>query len=96
MPLWLIERDMTGWSREQRDAAGIQAKMCVLWYQEMSWLRSYFNEETGWMTCIYAARSAEDIRAHARAAGIPCNAIHPVDEVLPEQVEDPPQAPASV
>jgi hypothetical protein len=98
MALWLIERDLTGWSEQDRDAGGLQAKLCTYWYPEMTWLRSYFDRDTAHMTCLYQARSEQDIRDHARVAGIPCDRVHRVEEIDPALVEEPPatreQAPA--
>lgn len=90
MPLWIIERDMAGWTDEELDAAGIQAKLCILWYPGMQWIRSYYHRETGLMTCLYEARSEDDIRRHAHGANLPCDAIRLVEEIDPALVEEPP------
>ena len=86
MPLWLIERDVSGWSEADIEAAAIRAKICVLWYEDMAWIRSFLDEAGGKTFCIYEARSAEDLRIHASNAGLPCDAVTPISEVLPENI----------
>ncbi len=87
--LWMIERDVTGWSDEEVEAAGIRAKICAPWYPNMEWVRSYFDREGARTVCFYRAESEGDIRTHALFSGIPCDTVVPVEEVLPSDLEDP-------
>jgi hypothetical protein len=87
--LWMIERDITDWSDDDVVAGGVRAKMCVLWYPDMQWVRTFFDREAERLICIYRAESADDVRKHAEMAGLPCSSIVPVDEVLAADLDDP-------
>lgn len=87
--LWTIERAVPGWTDEDVAAAGLSAKMCVLWYPNMSWIRSLYDREGERLLCVYEAENEEDIRQHAVAAGLPCDVVTPVDEVLPADLGEP-------
>ena len=87
--LWMIEREVTGWSDEDVEAAGIRAKLCVLWYPNMEWIRSFFDREGERTMCFYRAESEADIRSHALATGLPCGIVSPVEEVLPSDLDEP-------
>ena len=87
--LWMIERDMTGWTDEDIDAAGIRAKMCVLWYPNMEWVRSFLDRDGERTICLYRAETEADIRQHADTAGLPCGTVIPVEEVLPSDIDEP-------
>jgi len=87
--LWMIERDVSGWSDEDVETAGLRAKLCVLWYPNMEWVRSFYDRDAQQITCIYRAETEADIRMHALAAGLPCGAVAPIEEVLPTDLDDP-------
>lgn len=87
--LWMIERDVPGWTDEDVGAAGVRAKMCLLWYPNMEWQRSLFDRENERIICVYEAESEEDIRHHAVTAGLPCGHVTPVDQLLPSDLPDP-------
>lgn len=87
--LWMIERDVATWTDEDVEAAGLRAKICVLWYPNMEWVRTFYEREGERLLCIYRAESETDIRTHALAAGLPCGTVLPVDEVLPSDLDEP-------
>lgn len=87
--LWMIERDVVDWTDEDVAAAGIRAKMCVLWYPNMEWQRSFFDRDGDRLLCIYQAETEEDVRQHSEAAGLPCGTVIPIDEVLPGDLDEP-------
>ena len=87
--LWMIERDVADWTDGDVAAAGIRAKMCVLWYPNMEWQRSFYDRDGERLLCVYRAESEADIRTHALAAGLPCGVVLPVDEVLPSDLDEP-------
>ena len=87
--LWMIERDVSGWRDEDIEAAGLRAKLCVLWYENMEWVRTYVDREGERTLCFYRAESEADIRTHALAAGLPCGTVIPVEEVLPTDLDEP-------
>jgi hypothetical protein len=52
---------------------------------KVRWIRSYVvGEEGGGLgtVCIYQASSVQALRDHARAAGLPCDEIVPVDDTV--------------
>jgi Protein of unknown function (DUF4242) len=87
--LWMIERDFTGSSDDELEAAGLRAKLCATWYPEMEWVRSFYDREAQRTLCYYWADSEEDIRTHAASSGIPCGRVTPVEEILPTDLSEP-------
>ena len=87
--LWIIERDVADWTDEDVAAVGLRAKMCVLWYPNMEWVRSFLDRDSDRLLCIYRAETEEDVRKHAEAAGLPFGTVIPVDEVLPADLDEP-------
>jgi hypothetical protein len=55
----------------------------------MQWLRTFHDRESERLLCIYRSESETDIRTHALAAGLPCDTVIPVDEVLPSDLDEP-------
>lgn len=80
---------MTDWTDEDVAAAGLRAKMCVIWYSNMEWQRSLFDRDSERLLCVYQAESEEDIRQHAVSAGLPCDTVTLVEEVLPTDIDEP-------
>jgi uncharacterized protein DUF4242 len=83
MPLFTIRRDLRGTTQSERDAAGIRAVVCALEYEDLRWIRSYWDEEAGVMQCYYEARDSAEVREHSLRASIPCDEVSEVVEVLP-------------
>lgn len=86
MPLYRITRDFTGATEEDIMAAGLRAKMCVMWYPGMRWIETFFDPEREVTTCIYEAASVEDIRTHSKISGLPCGEVIEVEVVRPEDI----------
>lgn len=86
--LWMIERDITGWTDDELEAGGIRAKICALWYPNLEWIRSFVDREGARTICLYLADTAADIRLHSEASGLPCNSVVPVAEVLPTDLDE--------
>jgi hypothetical protein len=86
MPLYQITRDFSGATGEDVMAAGLRAKMCVMWYPGMRWIETFFDAAREVTTCIYEAVSVEDVRTHSKISGIPCGEIIEVDVVRPEDI----------
>jgi hypothetical protein len=84
MPLYAIRRELGTISRDELDASASRAIMCAYDFENMTWVRSFWDPEAGNITCLYEAASAEDIREHARRARIPCDDVREVTEVTPE------------
>jgi len=86
MQLWMIERDVEGWSDDDLEAAGLRAKMCLGWYPDVFWVRSFHNRERSLVTCIYRATSEAALREHAQAAALPLTGIWQIEEILPDEI----------
>lgn len=94
--LWMIERDVAGWTEEDLEAAAIRATMGVHFFEDMEWVRSYYDRGGERTICIYRAVSEEDVRKHATHCGLPCGLVLPVEEILPGEIAvDSVHAPAS-
>ena len=86
MPLYLIQRDVSGWSEADLDSAGIRSKICTRWYEGMRWVHSYYDRARGLTFCIYEAAREDDLRIHAAHAGIPCDVITEVELIDPSVI----------
>jgi hypothetical protein len=84
MGVYRIERNLAGATPADVDAAAFRAVACMHDVLGVEWVRSYFDEQSGTMTCFYRANSPADIRRHAELARIPCDAIDEVIEYLPD------------
>jgi hypothetical protein len=54
----------------------------------LEWIRSYWDQSTGQLLCLYEAADAGQVRAHAAAAHLPCDEIREVIEVDPSEYGD--------
>jgi hypothetical protein len=84
MPLFLIRRDTPGLTQEDLDAAAFRAITCAFYFSDMRWLQSFWDKGSEALYCIYEARDAHDIYAHAARARIPCDDVREVSHVGPE------------
>jgi hypothetical protein len=82
--LYRVERIVGAISKEEMDASGFRAIICAVQFPGLKWHRSYWDQQAGRLDCVYEAASPTQIEEHSRAARIPCDDIHLVDEVLPE------------
>ena len=68
-----------------KKAAERSKEICNERPDEIRWIRSYvFNESSGALgtVCIYEAVSADVVREHAKAAGLPVSEVLSVDETV--------------
>ena len=75
MPRFLIERSVSGLTREALQEAGARSAAVLATMPEIRWIRSYVSDLDGKIFCEYAAPSAEAIREHARRAGMAVDRI---------------------
>ena len=94
MPMFAIERDMTGWSDEDIEASVWRAQMCAFFFSDFQWHRSFLDRERRQTTCYYEAKHEADVREHARLADLPCDTVRLVEQVLPNVVDPPTEADA--
>ena len=85
MPLYAIRRELGKISREELDASAYRAIMCAYEFENMTWVRSFWDPESGNITCLYEAATVEEIHEHARRSRIPCDDVREVIEVIPEE-----------
>jgi hypothetical protein len=90
MPLYQIERDVSGWTDTDLEAAAVRTQTCAAWFEGMEWLRSFHDPVAGRLLCYYRAAEPADLERHARAAEVPCDRITEVVEVLPLAPPDEP------
>lgn len=84
MALYSIRRNVGDITKEEMDAAAFRAIVCAVQFPGLKWHRSYWVQGSGYMDCIYEADQPEQLEEHARVARIPCDAVHPVTEIVPE------------
>jgi len=89
MPYYLARRNVQGATTEDMQAAGFRAYSCVLGYRGMRWLTSIWDQAKGEMYCVYEARSAEDVKDHAKAALLPLEEVREVEHVDPREYAGP-------
>ena len=75
MPRYIIERSVSGLTREELNAAGRRSVAALAGMPDVRWIRSYVSDAEGKMYCEYDAPSPEAIREHARRAGVPVDRI---------------------
>ncbi len=85
MPIYQVRRDIPGLSSEDLDAASFRAIVCASEMPGIHWIRSYWDEPRGVITCYYEAPDEETLRLHAKRARIPCDEVRVVKEVRPEE-----------
>jgi Nickel responsive protein SCO4226-like len=78
MPRYIIERFVSGLSREDLTAAGRRSVAALTELPDVRWIRSYVSEAEGKIYCEYDAPSMDAIREHARRAGLPADLISEV------------------
>lgn len=88
MPLFNILRKVPGMTRAGVDAAAFRALTCTYDYDDLRWVRSYWDEALGELRCIYEARDAGQVRDHARRSRIPCDDVREITEILPAEYAD--------
>lgn len=74
-------------SAEEVEAAAFRSAHCLGFDRDISWTRSFWDDERKFSRCIYLATSTEAIQLHARRARIPCDAIDPALEICPQDWE---------
>ena len=84
MGIYRIERNLQGAGREEIDAAAFRAVACLHDFLGLNWVRSYYDDDAGLMTCDYRAENPQRIWEHAKLAHIPCDSVTSVTEYLPE------------
>ncbi len=84
MKLFVIDRDITGWTEDDLEAAKMRGEMCILHFPEMRWIRSFVDLDLGHSVCLYEAASEAEIREHAEMSKLPCNEVREVFELVPE------------
>lgn len=91
MQSYLIERNFGHVTPEQLAAGGSESKRVAAeqFTDSIVWTRSYASEsETGLTTyCLYESTDEATIRAHATAAGLPCDKVTAVNVVGPNDFE---------
>jgi hypothetical protein len=70
LPRYLIERSITGLTREELFEAGRRSARALGDMPHVRWIRSYVSEVEGKMYCEYDAPDIDAIREHARRAGV--------------------------
>ena len=69
----LSQADLNAASKKSRDAlASLKANV--------QWVQSYVTDDK--IYCVYLAENEDEIRNHAKAAGLPASRISPVKAVL--------------
>jgi hypothetical protein len=75
MPRYLIERTVGPLTAVQIEEGSRRSIEVLADMPGVVWIRSYISSAEGKIYCEYDAPSAEDIREHARRAGIPVDRI---------------------
>lgn len=88
MQSYLIERNFGHVTPEQLQEGGSRSKQCAAeqFPDSIVWKQSHASEGAdGLVThCLYEASDEATIRAHASAAGLPCDKITAVEVVGPD------------
>jgi hypothetical protein len=85
MPLFHVRRDVPGAGQEEVDASAVRALICATEFEGLQWIESQWDAENGVLFCLYEADSREQVVEHARRSRIPCDEVHEVVTVRPEE-----------
>jgi hypothetical protein len=84
MKKYVIERDMPGAGRlsaaELEAASKKSREVLASMGTNIQWVQSYVTDDK--LYCVYLARSEDEIRSHAKAAGFPATRISRVKTIL--------------
>ena len=89
MPLFAIRRSVGLMGQDEMDAAVYRAIFCAVEYEDLKWVRSFWDRSNGEVCCYYEARSPEQIREHSLRSAIPCDSVTEVDELVPQGYGEP-------
>ncbi len=84
MPRYSIVRNVPGLTQEELDAASMRAIWCLSDFPEMRWVRSYWDQESEQLLCVYDSPNVQMIQDHSSSARIPCDDVHEVWEFGPD------------
>lgn len=91
MQSYLIERNFGHVTKEQLAAGGSESKRVAAeqFPDSIVWKQSHASEsDAGLMThCLYESTDEATIRAHASAAGLPCDKVTAVNVIGPADFE---------
>src|SRR5687768_16377645 len=77
-----------GWAtRDAREKSASRSSRvsCEEMPEKIRWMRSYITREAlarFGIVCVYDAADIETVREHARRAGVPCDAVIPVNGLI--------------
>ena len=84
MPKYVIERDLPGAgalsTEELRGISQRSNKVLADLGPEIRWLQSYVTDDK--LYCVYLAHNEDEIRNHAKAAGVPATRISRVKTII--------------
>ena len=83
MQKYVIERDLPGagsLSPAELNAASKKSRDALASLKDVQWVQSYVTDDK--IYCVYLAHSEDEIRNHAKAAGLPATRISRVKTIL--------------
>jgi len=83
MQKYVIERDLPGAGRlspAEPNAASKKSREALASLANVQWVQSYVTDDK--IYCVYLAHSEDEIRSHAKAAGLPATRISRVKTIL--------------
>ncbi len=83
LQLVLVRRQLNPMTENEFRAVALQAIMCAHEYDDMLWLRSYWDVGNNQLNCLFRTRTHDLVREHAERSRIPCDEIHDAIEVGP-------------
>lgn len=81
-----IRRNVEGWTEDDLRSAALRAMMCSFEYPELTWVRTYWSEESGRTVCLFKTKDHEQAREHSRRSRIPCDEVLDAVEIRPEDL----------
>ena len=73
--LVVIRRNVEGWTEDDLRSAALRAMMCSFEYPELTWIRTYWSEESGRTLCLFKTKDHEQAREHSPRSRIPCDEV---------------------
>ena len=73
--LVVIRRSVEGWTQDDLRSAALRAMMCSFEYPELTWVRTFWSEESGRTICLFKTKDHEQAREHSARSRIPCDEV---------------------
>ncbi len=84
--LVVIKRSVQGWTEDDLRSGALRAMMCSFEYPELTWVRTYWSQESETTFCLFKTKDHEQAREHSKRSRIPFDAVWDAVEFTPSDL----------